>query len=231
MNSKIQKFLTKYFIANLIMLFLLFTLFYYKNIANQKNALTEKNGINEFPKISLKNQFGELKTINDYKGKIILIDFWFAGCPSCLREMKYFPKLLQKYHDKLVILSYSVDSEEITKKILDFKQKPWDFIISENPNWTFYNVNLREKNNLKNFLKIESFPAHFIINEKGKFIDSPKNIIYGVESKLSGFLSMNLTIDKIEKDYKEIFFKYFLLFNIGVLLILIIQLIIKKIIN
>ena len=208
----------QYIVLYLFGLIFLFAFwFYYKDTRNQKNALTAKNELNEFPIIKLKNQFGDLKSIDDYKGKLILIDFWFAGCPPCLEEMKYFPALLTKYKDKLVILSYSIDSEEITKKLLETKRKPWDFLVTDNPNWTFYNINIQQENNLKDKLKITSFPAHFIIDQNGKFLGSPKNAVYGIESKLGSIFKMNVTFERLIAEYKLPFLKIFLIYNLVVL--------------
>ena len=56
---------------------------------------------------------------------MLLVDFWFQGCQPCLEEMKYFPVLLKKDHNDLAI---SIDPKAATKKLLEQKPKPWDFL-------------------------------------------------------------------------------------------------------
>jgi len=180
----------------------------------KQNVLAESIPVNEFPRIAIRNHFGEYKTIDDYKGKTILVDFWFSACPLCLDEMKYFPELLKRYDD-LVIMSFSVDSESHTKKVLENKPKPWTFLITDNPRWTFYNVDRKEKNGYVEVLKVGSFPTYFLINKNGEIISSPRNAIYSVEKELGGLSSLGLSFDNYldEYDFKDII-ELFLLFNL-----------------
>jgi peroxiredoxin len=92
----------------------------------------------KIPQITLENQFEELKSFSDYKGKVLLVDFWFQGCKPCLEEMKFFPELLKKYDSELAIMSISIDPKERTEYLLEQKPKPWNFLVSDNKNWTFY---------------------------------------------------------------------------------------------
>ncbi len=150
MKKRILRFLKRYLIGLVIFYFLLFFMAF---IFLNKNKIDTNI---EIPEISLKNQFNQYKSINDFKGKVLLIDFWFRGCKPCLEEMKFFPHLLEKYNTELAIMSISIDPEEITKQLLEIKPKPWDFIISDNPNWTFYNDSRKENSFVKS-LNITKF--------------------------------------------------------------------------
>ncbi|ESU19831.1 hypothetical protein FEDK69T_30870 [Flavobacterium enshiense DK69] len=192
----------------LCLLFFFFTIFiitfHIKNIGDREKVITH------FPKIALKNQFGQLKTIDDYKGKLILVDFWFSGCEPCLEEMKFFPELLKK-HDDLVILSMSVDSPKWTQSLLIHKRKPWDFLETKKLNWTFSNIN---NENLKSF-KVNGFPAYFIIDKDGTLLSSPKSGLYAVESKLGNIFTTNLSFEKYFNSYsKKDILKIFRLYTI-----------------
>jgi thiol-disulfide isomerase/thioredoxin len=180
----------------------------------------------KIPQISLENQFGELKSFNDYKGKVLLVDFWFQGCIPCLEEMKFFPELLKKYDSELAIMSISIDPKEKTEYLLEQKPKPWNFLVSDDKNWTFYN-NIFNGKSLVEQLKVTSYPTYLLFDKNGELISTPDNGIAAVENELSGIFGHGLTFKT--KRYKELSekFPYLVIpYTIVVFLILFIQLLI-----
>lgn len=182
---------------------------FYKN-----NAGTEPLSEEDFPGTALKNHRGQSNTIDDFKGKTVLVNFWFSTCPPCLDEMKYFPELLNRYDD-LVIMSISIDSENHTQKLVTEKTAPWTFLNGDHPRWMFYNVDKLEKNGYVDRLKVNSFPTYFLLNREGKIISSPKDGLYGVEKELGGWLSHSLSLKHhFNKVNVRKTLKTFLLFNL-----------------
>ncbi len=157
--------------------------FYMKNFRLQPIA------VKDFPRIEIRNHRGEYKTIDDYKGNTLLVNFWISSCPYCLDEMKYFPDLLDRYDD-LAIMSLAIDSVSVTEEVLKNKAAPWQFIVTDNPQWTFYNVDRTEKGGYVDLLKLKTFPAYFLIDKNGEIISSPRNAIFAVERELSGLFSL-----------------------------------------
>lgn len=155
------------------------------------------------PKFALENQFNENKSITDFKGKVLLVDFWFAGCKPCLEEMKFFPRLLEKYNSELSIMSISIDSKEFTNQILETKPKPWNFLVSDNPNWTFYNDNRKENSFVKE-LKVSEYPTYLLFNKEGELISSPFSGVTAVENELSGIFGLNLTYESQKDNLKKL---------------------------
>jgi thiol-disulfide isomerase/thioredoxin len=188
----------------------------------------------KIPQIALENQFGELKSFSDYKGKVLLVDFWFQGCIPCLEEMKFFPELLKKYDTELAIMSISIDPKETTEYLLEQKPKPWHFLISDDKNWTFYN-NIFDGKSIVEELKVTEYPTYLLFDKNGELISTPDNGIAAVENELSGIFGHDLTF-KTER-YKELSAKFPYLvipYTVLVFLILIIQLLIfgiKKLIG
>jgi peroxiredoxin len=218
MKHQIINHLKRYILSLLFFFLTIFIItFYIQNIGDREQLITN------FPKITLKNQFGELKTIDDYKGKFILVDFWFSGCEACLEEMKFYPELLKKHKD-LVILSISVDSQKRTQNLLNQKIKPWEFLEDKKLSWTFYNINNK---NLQSF-KVKEFPTYFIIDKKGTLLGSPKSGLYAVESKLGNILTTKLSFEKYFHSFsRKDIFKIFRLYTILYILIILFNLLIK----
>lgn len=63
------------------------------------------------PNFTLENLNGEEISLEDYRGKIIMLNFWATWCPYCVKEMPDMDKL-QKENDDLVILAVNVKEEK-----------------------------------------------------------------------------------------------------------------------
>lgn len=228
-KKRIFRFIKRYVIGLIIFLLLaLIGLYiYFVKVDKLESEL-------KIPQITLENQFGELKSFSVYKGKVLLVDFWFQGCKPCLEEMKLFPELLEKYGSELAVMSISIDHKERTKYLLEQKPKPWNFLVSDKKNWTFYNDN-RKDSSLVHELKIVEYPTYLLFDKKGDLISTPNNGIGAVENELSGIFGHDL-IFKTER-YKELSekFPYLIIpYTVVVFLILLIQLLIfgiKKLIR
>lgn len=61
------------------------------------------------PDFSLFNTEGELVNLSDFKGKVIILNFWATWCGPCKMEIPGFVKLQKKYKDDLVIIGISLD--------------------------------------------------------------------------------------------------------------------------
>jgi thiol-disulfide isomerase/thioredoxin len=56
---------------------------------------------------------GKEVKLSDYKGKVVLVNFWASWCPPCKEEMPILEKVYQKYGDKnFVILAVNMDTSE-----------------------------------------------------------------------------------------------------------------------
>ena len=47
------------------------------------------------PAFELKNTRGEMRRLADYRGKVVILNFWSKTCPPCLEEMPSLAQLAQ----------------------------------------------------------------------------------------------------------------------------------------
>lgn len=61
---------------------------------------------------------------DDYKGKVVLLDFWATWCGPCRRELPNVVSAYQKYHDKgFEVVSVSLDESGQGPQVLQFMQQ------------------------------------------------------------------------------------------------------------
>ena len=67
-------------------------------------------------KFILRNLQGNLEGIDDYKDKVIIVNFWATWCAPCLEEMPAFEKLYRRYRSQgLTVLAVSLDKGDSSK--------------------------------------------------------------------------------------------------------------------
>ncbi|TXD50050.1 TlpA family protein disulfide reductase [Polaribacter sp. IC073] len=94
----------------------------------KKQTLSKRIKIGEiFRDFKAKDLNGNYKKLSDYKGKIIVLDFWAYWCKWChVQNKEEFSYLNEKYKDDLVIISYSLDEEkDVWKKSTEKHSYKW----------------------------------------------------------------------------------------------------------
>ena len=52
----------------------------------------------------------DVQSLKQYRGKVILLDFWYRGCSSCIRTMPEIKRLAKHFEDEpVVVLGVNVD--------------------------------------------------------------------------------------------------------------------------
>lgn len=72
----------------------------------------------EAPNFSVRTLDGKAISLADLKGKVVVLDFWFIGCPACRGMEQKLNEFKAKFADRedVVFLAMTFDSEEDVRK-------------------------------------------------------------------------------------------------------------------
>jgi thiol-disulfide isomerase/thioredoxin len=130
-----------------------------------KNYLTRLKTGERPPDFNLLDQNNNLRTLDDFRGKYVYINFCTPDNYSCLKEFPFL-NALYKVHDKhLEIVTIMV-----TEEIHNMK----DFMKKNKYSWTslFYG---NDDKLLQNY-DVKAYPTSYLIDPEGKMIQSPATL-------------------------------------------------------
>ena len=115
--------------------------------------------------LELKDQFGKVHTLSDYKGKVIFLNFWATWCGPCRNEMPDIQKLYEEYSAQggdaeVVILGIAgpeIGQEGSSGDIAGFMEE----------NGYTYPVLMDESGEMFDQYGISAFPTTFMIDREG----------------------------------------------------------------
>ena len=102
---------------------------------------------------------GETVSLSDYKGKVVILNFWATWCPPCRAEMPSMETLYQRFKAQgLEILAVDIGEDNATVQ---------RFI--NNNRYTFP-VLMDTNKRVSTLYGIEAIPTSYIIDREGKII-------------------------------------------------------------
>ncbi|HEX4343473.1 MAG TPA: redoxin domain-containing protein [Verrucomicrobiae bacterium] len=125
-----------------------------------KNAL--KVGT-KFPDFNEQDLAGKSLSIANYKGKVVMLDFWATWCGPCVGELPNVQAVYQKHHAQgLEIIGISLDED---KAALDSFLKKNSVMT-----WQQYFDGLGWSNKLAKKYGVNSIPATYLLDGNGNII-------------------------------------------------------------
>ncbi len=114
--------------------------------------------------ISAEDTEGKKLTLDQYKGKLVLLDFWATWCPPCREEIPVIKALHKKYHKQgFEVIGVALDKEGET--VTEFAKKhnmPWRQVLD----------GAQYKSKFSKEYGVRYIPTMILLGPDGKIIDT-----------------------------------------------------------
>jgi peroxiredoxin len=106
---------------------------------------------------------GKQVSVADYRGKVVLIDFWATRCPPCVEELPNVLAAYEKYHgDGFEVLGVSLDtSRERLEKFVKQQNMPWPQVFFDEEEKRGWNSPAAREHG------VNAIPATFLLDREG----------------------------------------------------------------
>ncbi len=110
---------------------------------------------------TLTDMQGQQVTLEQFRGKVVILNFWATWCPPCREEMPSMEALYRTYKDRgLVMLAVNVEENGFQAVSSFLNRTPHSFPI-------LLDINAEVQNKYKVF----RFPETFLIDRNGNIVD------------------------------------------------------------
>jgi thiol-disulfide isomerase/thioredoxin len=109
------------------------------------------------PAIRVKSMSGKALALDDYRGKVVLLDVWASWCGPCKQELPMLDDMAKRLRgDGIEVLAVSVDQER-ANVVKFLKARPrWSLTIAHDP-----------KGEIADRLAPDKMPTSYVIDREG----------------------------------------------------------------
>jgi peroxiredoxin len=131
------------------------------------------------PNLSLRALNGETVRLSDYRGQVMVLNFWATWCPPCRAEIPEFAHIYRSYRNrKVVVIGVSVDGEGI-ERVRSFSEEhdiPYPVVIGDEDATLAFSrlegiptvLNGGSDKVVMESGRIEAIPTTFIVDQEGR---------------------------------------------------------------
>jgi peroxiredoxin len=164
-------------------LFLLFALAGIATPADQpaiRAALQPAKARKPAPEFALQDSSGKTISLKNYRGKVVLLDFWATWCHGCKEEIPWFSEFARIYGAKgLTVVGISLDGDgwKVVKPFIDTAKVPYPILLGNDATAKKYGI--------------ENMPDTFLIDREGRIAAAYAGLVDkdNVESNIRSMLS------------------------------------------
>ncbi|MBC7928325.1 MAG: redoxin domain-containing protein [Bryobacteraceae bacterium] len=122
---------------------------------------------NSAPPFSLRDTDGKIVNLADYKGKVVLLNFWATWCGPCKVEIPWFVEFEQKYKDRgFAVLGVAMDEDG------------WDIVKPYlTKNKINYRIVLGDDKIADSFGGVESLPTTYVLDKDGGIVSEHVGLV------------------------------------------------------
>lgn len=119
------------------------------------------------PAFELKDMDGKTVSLTDYKGKVVVLDFWATWCGPCKMSFPGMQMVLNKYKDDKDVVFLFIDTREKTENYKDLVK---DFLANNHYSFKVIFDEIGKdgiQNKFFKMYKLVGIPTKFIIDKNG----------------------------------------------------------------
>ena len=132
---------------------------------------------------------GDSIQLADFKGQLVLLDFWGSWCPPCRAESPALVALYHKYHDATF---KDISNFEIISVGIEKNKDRWLAAIKKDKlNWPYHVSELKRlKSETARLYGVNEIPTKYLINKDG-YIISVNPSFEALDKILTKYLATN----------------------------------------
>jgi len=112
------------------------------------------------PSFSLSDIEQQTVRLSDYRGKLVLLNFWASFCAPCRREMPALESLWLRYRDQgLVVLALSADRDNLQRVSAFINEGRYSFPVL-----------LDTEGEVRKTYEVRALPTSYLIGRDGRFV-------------------------------------------------------------
>jgi thiol-disulfide isomerase/thioredoxin len=113
---------------------------------------------------TLTDEYGQKRHFDEFKNKVVLLDFWYTGCPSCAQTAPYLKSVEEKFIGAPVVFVTICIDKKSTGWHDSLKKGTYSSDLSVN----LFTDGLGSKHPVINYYEVTSFPGLLLIDKNGK---------------------------------------------------------------
>ena len=132
------------------------------------------------PGITLQEASGNIFDLKQYRGKVVLLNFWATWCHGCGEEIPWFSEFYGKYSAKgLAVVGVSMDADgwKVVKPFAKSAHIPYTIVLGTDKAGKDYGI--------------EGMPDSFLIDREGRIAAAYRGLVdrYDIETNIENMVT------------------------------------------